>query len=115
MIHLMRVVDRALGYVFVASTTTSSTEDSEAIPDRDLGQRLVKKSPESATVPKEGRTSTPNTQALFSSALSSIPDAPHVGDIQERWIDHKEVWDEWETGEWRREGAAAAQRKTETR
>ncbi|KAG9016269.1 hypothetical protein FRB90_003559 [Tulasnella sp. 427] len=92
MVHLMRVVDRALGYAFVASDKTASAEPG------DDGQ-------------KKDRSEAPNTNALFSSALSAIPNTPQVRDIQERWIDHKDAYDEWEEGEWRREGVAVAQAK----
>ncbi|KAG8961962.1 hypothetical protein FRC03_004780 [Tulasnella sp. 419] len=80
MLNLMRVVDRALGYAFV-------------VP----GPEQEKDS-----------TSKPNTHALFSSTMSAIPNAPSIGDIQERWIDQRDQYDEWEMGEWRREGVAAA-------
>lgn len=83
MLHLMRVVDRALGYAFVA-------DQQEA--DQDKGQGAP-------------------ANALFSSALSSIPGAANVRDVQERWIDEKEKFDAWEEGEWRREGVAAAEEK----
>lgn len=80
MVHLMRMVDRALGYAFVSSEPLD---------------------PETASLPK---TRVPNTGALFSSASSIIPDAPKVQDVQERWVDHREGWDAWEKAEWRREG-----------
>lgn len=92
MLHLMRVVDRALGYAFVASDKALADE-----PGSGQGSK--------------SRSDAPNTNALFSSALSAIPNAPQVRDIQERWIDNKEAYDEWEEGEWRREGVAVAEAK----
>lgn len=92
MLHLMRVVDRALGYAFVASDKALEAETG------------------SGQGPKS-KSEAPNTNALFSSALSAIPDTPHVRDIQERWIDSKDAYDEWEEGEWRREGVAVAEAK----
>ncbi|KAG8945283.1 hypothetical protein FRC04_001060 [Tulasnella sp. 424] len=91
MVHLMRVVDRALGYAFVASD--------KALDD------------EAGGGPSKSRSEAPNTNALFSSALSAIPDTPHVRDIQERWIDSKDEYDKWEEGEWRREGVVVAEAK----
>ena len=85
MVHLMRVVDRALGYAFIASPDETSVAISP---------------------PDAPRSKVDNRHALFTSAASVIPDAPKVQDVQERWVDHKEAWDEWEMGEWRREGVA---------
>jgi GPN-loop GTPase len=90
MVLLMRVVDRALGYAFVASPDETSVAISP---------------------PNAPRSKVDNRHALFTSAASVIPDAPKVQDVQERWVDHKEVWDEWERGEWRREGAAVGAEK----
>ncbi|KAG9032498.1 hypothetical protein FRB95_001405 [Tulasnella sp. JGI-2019a] len=89
MLHLMRVVDRTLGYAFVASNPSDEMTSSSSSVARDRIQ---------------------NKDALFSSAMSKIPDAPNVRDVQERWIDSREAYDEWETGEWRREGVAVAER-----
>ncbi|KAF8324303.1 uncharacterized protein EI90DRAFT_2977229 [Cantharellus anzutake] len=85
MIHLMRTIDRALGYAFVATVDDAS----------------VAISPAGAP-----RTKVDNRRALFSSAASVIPDVPNIQDIQERWVDHRDEYDEWEEGEWRREGVA---------
>jgi len=90
MINLMRSVDRALGYAFVTAPDPTSTAISP---------------------PNAPRTKVDNRHALFSSAASIMPDAPKVQDVQERWIDHRQTWDEWETGEWRREGAAVMAEK----
>jgi len=84
MLHLMRVVDRALGYAFVAHVSNQSDSSRDQVPNND---------------------------ALFSSAMSNVPGAPKVRDIQERWIDDREAYDEWEMGQWRREGAAAAEQE----
>lgn len=96
MVHLMRTVDRALGYAFVADIPESSAS--------------VGISPAGAAP-----SQLDNRHALFSSAASLIPDAPKVQDVQERWVDHKQEWDEWETGEWRREGIAVAAEKERVR
>ncbi|SRR5258708_25288548 len=90
MVHLMRAIDRALGYAFVADVDDTS-----------------------ATISPTGapRTKVDNRKALFSSAASVFPDAPKVQDIQERWVDYRDEYDEWETGEWRREGMAISATK----
>lgn len=84
MLHLMRSVDRALGYAFVAdpSTTAFSSQD----------------------VP---RTQGDNRHALLSTAAGLFPDAPKVQDVQERWVDAREAHDEWELAEWQKEGTRA--------
>lgn len=99
MLHLMRVVDRTLGYAFVAHTASESNSDDVPQPD-------------ATAKSKSTRDRLPNSDALFASAMSSIPDAPNVRDVQERWIDSRDDYDEWETGEWRREGVVAAEKKT---
>jgi hypothetical protein len=90
MVHLMRSVDRALGYAFLPPNK----------PDSQEGGGIA-------------RSEVPNAPALFSSALGSIPDAPKVQDVQERWVDHREGYDAWEKAQWRREGqiVQAAERK----
>lgn len=90
MVHLMRTIDRAVGYAYVATVDEMS-----------------------ATISPTGapRTKVDNRNALFSSAASAFPNTPKVQDIQERWVDYRDEYDEWETGEWRREGAATSIRK----
>lgn len=90
MLHLMRTVDRALGYAFIANPSTTTAELTPA------------------GVP---RVQQDNRHALFSSAAGLLPDAPKVQDVQERWIDAREEYDEWEMGEWQKEGARAAAEK----
>ena len=92
MLHLMRAVDRALGYAFVSA--------SQSDPDQALN------------VPK---TQMPNSAALFSSALGSIPTSTSVQDVQERWVDHREGYDAWEKAQWRREGEIARAAETEAK
>ncbi|KAG9107019.1 hypothetical protein FRC07_008705 [Ceratobasidium sp. 392] len=83
MLHLMRTIDRALGYVFVPKPTAGEK----------VGQ------------PKG--TARPNQDAIFSSAMGTIP-GHSIQDIQERWVDNREEYDAWESREWRQEGLEAA-------
>lgn len=82
MLNIVRLVDKMTGYIF--------------IPSGDL----------------EG-TNAINTQALFGSAMSSAKLIGRAGgdvrDVQERWMDNKEAWDEWEKEEWKREAEIRAQ------
>ncbi|TFK49243.1 hypothetical protein OE88DRAFT_1662676 [Heliocybe sulcata] len=85
MLHLMRVVDRAVGCVF------APPPDVVAPP---------------GTVPAANApTARPNEYGLFSSAIGPIQGVrSDVKDVQERWIDAKEEWDAFERAQWRREG-----------
>lgn len=86
MMKLLRQIDKATGYVFMA-------------PSYD---------PESTN---EGRSTTAqNTHALFSTAqgVSGTGWLGDVEDVQERWGRNKEVWDEREREEWRKEGELRA-------
>lgn len=85
MLHLMRLVDRALGYAFIANpTTTTSSISPSDVP----------------------RSQQDNRHALFSSAAGMFPDSKSVHDIQERWVDAREDYDVWESANWQKEGAA---------
>jgi len=74
MMKLLRQVDKATGYIYVSSSS-STTE--------------------------------PNTYGLFSTAQGDgyLGD---VNDVQERWLDNKEMWDEREKDEWKKEGEMRA-------
>jgi hypothetical protein len=86
MMHLMRMVDRANGYVFVpppdALLPPGTIDESEAAP-----------------------SNRPNMFGLFSSAAGPVQGpGSDVRDVQERWVDYKEVYDAHERKEWRKEG-----------
>ncbi|CAE6467691.1 unnamed protein product [Rhizoctonia solani] len=85
MSHLMRTIDRVLGYVFVQA------------PQSDGG------------APQAQGTYRPNQDALFTSAMGSLP-GHSIQDVQERWVDSREEYDAWESREWRMEGEEAAKR-----
>ncbi|OCH86015.1 cytoplasmic protein [Obba rivulosa] len=85
MLHLMRVIDKATGCVFVPPA------DASAPPG------VV-----NANAPPSQR---PNVDALFSSAAGPIKGPrSDVRDVQERWVDAREEWDAWEKAQWRKEG-----------
>ncbi|OAX32944.1 cytoplasmic protein [Rhizopogon vinicolor AM-OR11-026] len=83
MLHLTRAIDRATGYIFVPSRNTP-------VPEGAL---------EASSVPVSAR---PNTFSLFSSVAGQM--VGNVRDVQERWVDAREQWDEFERKEWRKEG-----------
>lgn len=74
MLKLVRLIDKVTGYIFIPSSSG-------------------------------GSTTIPNTDALFSSAMGALPpDLGSIADVQERWVDHRQDWDEWEREEWKKEG-----------
>ncbi|KAI0765184.1 hypothetical protein C8Q74DRAFT_1286805 [Fomes fomentarius] len=86
MLHLTRVIDKATGCVFV--------------PPAEVGQP-----PDTVDASHLSSTQRPNTYALMTSAAGTIQGPrSDVRDVQERWIDAREEWDEWEKAQWRKEG-----------
>ncbi|KZT61761.1 hypothetical protein CALCODRAFT_522661 [Calocera cornea HHB12733] len=97
MLRLLRVVDKATGYVFAPPPGAhSSSSETTAAPGSQH------RSPAAA-----------NTDALFTSAFSVMPGLGDVRDVQERWVDAREEWDEWEREQWAKEGEAVARGKAE--
>ncbi|EKM49082.1 uncharacterized protein PHACADRAFT_202032 [Phanerochaete carnosa HHB-10118-sp] len=88
MLHLMRIIDKATGCVFVPP------------PDARVPQGAVN----NTGAPPTQR---PNMFSLMSSAIGPMPGPrSDVRDVQERWIDAREEYDEWERAQWRKEGIA---------
>ncbi|KAH6906117.1 cytoplasmic protein [Coprinopsis sp. MPI-PUGE-AT-0042] len=86
MMHLTRAIDRATGYAFVPPP------DAPAPPD---------------TISEDGAppTARPNTYGLFSSAAGPLKDpGGDVRDVQERWIDYRDIYDAHQNKMWRKEG-----------
>ncbi|KAF6753634.1 cytoplasmic protein [Ephemerocybe angulata] len=86
MMHLMHAIDRANGYVFVpppdAPAPPGTIDESDAPPSH-----------------------RPNMMGLFSTAAGPLRDpGSDVRDIQERWVDYKDIYDAHEKKEWRKEG-----------
>ena len=86
MLHLTRVIDKAVGCVFVPAAANGQPADTVDASHLPASQR-------------------PNAYALMTSAAG----APRglradVRDVQERWIDARDEWDEWERAQWHREG-----------
>ena len=86
MLHLTHVIDRASGYVFVPA------EGSGAPPEAII----------SSDTPASKK---PNIDTLLYSAAGQFTGLrSDVRDVQERWIEAKDVWDAFERREWRQEG-----------
>ncbi|KAH9943543.1 hypothetical protein B0H21DRAFT_779743 [Amylocystis lapponica] len=86
MLHLMRVVDKATGCVFVPA------------PDAPQPPGTI----EAGDAPSSLR---PNVHSLLSTAAGPVHGPrSDVRDVQERWLDAREEWDAWEKTQWRKEG-----------
>jgi len=86
MLHLMRAIDRATGYIFVPPPASNTPPGTVNDPNAPSSHRA-------------------NSYALFSSAAGQMRDPrSDVRAIQERWIDNKEEYDAYEKVQWRREG-----------
>jgi hypothetical protein len=89
MMKLLRQIDKATGYVFM----------SHDLPNPSSGDHSHSHS----------TTTADNTHALFSTAQGLAPGwLGDVDDVQERWGRNKEVWDEVEREEWKKEGEMRA-------
>jgi hypothetical protein len=89
MLHLMRAIDRATGFVFVPP------------PNSSIPPGVV----DATSVPA---TSRPNEFGLLATAAGPMHGPrSDVRDIQERWVDAREEWDAYEKMQWRKEGEIA--------
>jgi hypothetical protein len=92
MLHLMHVIDRVTGYVYIPK------------PSPDTG--------DTANAAAGSAVRLPNAYQLFSTVAGPVKGhRSDVREVQERWVDAREAWDQWEEGEWRREGEAARRQK----
>ncbi|WWC90084.1 uncharacterized protein L201_005017 [Kwoniella dendrophila CBS 6074] len=78
MLNLVRLVDKMTGYIFIPHNNNSGVVDEE-----------------------ENKTNYINTQALFGSIMSSS--SSNVRDVQERWLNNKDAYDEYEKEQWAKE------------
>ncbi|KZV73877.1 cytoplasmic protein [Peniophora sp. CONT] len=88
MLHLTHAIDRASGYVYVPPPDAKQPEGTVPPPNADAAAR-------------------PNAYGLISSAAGKLVGTrSDVRDVQERWIDARDEWDEFEREGWKREGEA---------
>lgn len=86
MLNLTRAIDKATGCVFVPP------------PDSGVPDGAIK----NTDAPPTQR---PNAYSLMSSAMGPAKGPrSDVRDVQERWVDARDEYDEWEKVQWRREG-----------
>ncbi|WWC61193.1 uncharacterized protein I303_103773 [Kwoniella dejecticola CBS 10117] len=76
MMNLVRLVDKMTGYIFIPHNSIEGEG--------------------------EDHTNSINTQALFGSAMGS-QSKNDVRDVQERWLDNKDAYDEYEREQWAKE------------
>lgn len=109
MLHLLKILDKATGYIFLASPSsqpTSSSSPSSSQPSHPHSHAHDHPPPPTPFQPAPDSRRF-NGDALFSSISGPIPGSRDIGDVQERWVDQKEVYDAYEREEWRREGERA--------
>jgi hypothetical protein len=94
MLSLLRILDKATGYIFLPPSQPTSLSSDPSQPS-----------------PPKSTSTTPNAASLFSSISGPVQGGRDVRDVQERWIDDKEVFDEFEREEWRKEGLRASNRR----
>ncbi|CAG8638410.1 10321_t:CDS:2 [Acaulospora colombiana] len=97
MLRLMRIVDRATGCIFVPPSTVAATQKESSRDDKKEGIPVTQR---------------PNIYSLFTTAAGAIGGVRgDVRDVQERWLEAKDEWDEHEL-EQRKEEAAALKEMT---
>lgn len=73
MLKLLRILDKAIGYAYIPpnsslnNASSNDDDDDETIDD-----------------------------AALASQLQNLTGLHDIHDVQERWMDNKEAWDEWE-------------------
>lgn len=79
MLKLLRILDKAIGYAYIPpKSRLSDDEDDEDGEIEPSGAGGISE---------------------LAMALQGMTGIQDVHDVQERWIDNKEVWDEWEAKE----------------
>lgn len=93
MLHLMRTIDKATGYVFVPPSNAPAPPGSVESSDGGVSTR-------------------PNAFSLLSTAAGPMHGPrSDVRNVQERWVDAREEYDAWERVQWKREGQLVQEQK----
>lgn len=108
MMRLQRVLDKATGYIYVSRTPQDSGENVPTYAGKD-----------DQTFDSTRRGTAASAEALFSVADRGVPMGwGSAQDVQERWVDHRDAWKEYEVEErqklenqWRQRDAAERQTK----
>ncbi|GAA5972909.1 hypothetical protein JCM11641_003998 [Rhodosporidiobolus odoratus] len=101
MLRLVQVIDQALGYVTPSLASLSSAEDPHTHPHPDHAHDHIH---------QHHHTHAPHPSFAQSQPLSNLV---HAGTVQEKWVDHREDWEEFEKERWEREGEWAAGKASE--
>ena len=93
MLHLTRAIDKATGYVFIPPSNAPAPPGTVETPDGAASTR-------------------PNAFSLLSTAAGPMHGPrSDVRDVQERWIEAKEEYDDWERAQWVKEGRLVQEQK----
>ncbi|GAA6042317.1 hypothetical protein JCM8097_003841 [Rhodosporidiobolus ruineniae] len=99
MLRLVQVLDQALGYVPPSLSSLPATEDHDHLHDHSHAD------PHAAH-----HAHAPHPSFAQSQPLSNLL---HTGTVQEKWVDHRSEWQDFERGQWEKEGEWAAEKATE--
>ena len=93
MLHLTQAIDKATGYVFVPPPNAPA--------------------PPGTVETAGGEASTrPNAFSLLSTAAGPMHGPrSDVRDVQERWLEARDEYDDWERGQWMKEGQLVQEQK----
>ncbi|PWN39004.1 hypothetical protein IE81DRAFT_57742 [Ceraceosorus guamensis] len=94
MLRLTRVVDKAGGYVFAGQGGSSSSAPQETEQER--YERFQPGSLYATTGMVPPRAGAATAAALFGTAAGEVEGWGDAGDVQERWLDNRDAWDEHE-------------------
>ncbi|GAA5902065.1 hypothetical protein JCM6882_000181 [Rhodosporidiobolus microsporus] len=102
MLRLVQTIDQALGYVPPSLSSLASSSSSHSHPHSHSHDSL---DPHAAH-----HAHAPHPSFAQSQPLSNLL---HTGTVQEKWIDNKADWEEFEKERWEKEGEWAAEKATQ--
>ncbi|GAA6060742.1 hypothetical protein JCM10212_003786 [Sporobolomyces blumeae] len=104
MLSLTRVIDQALGYVPPRTTSRHTPDDADFDPSHPHSHTHASQDDEQPHSHSHAHSALPPSHLSRDFALSTI---------QERWIDDRESYDEFERAKWEDEGRQRGERETE--
>ncbi|GAA5859928.1 hypothetical protein JCM8547_004391 [Rhodosporidiobolus lusitaniae] len=106
MLRLVQVIDQALGYVPPSLSSLPSASSSSAPPHSHPHSHSHDHPHDHAS----HHAHAPHPSFAQSQPLSNLF---HTGTVQEKWVDNRQDWEEFERGQWEKEGEWAAEKATE--
>lgn len=98
MLRLMRVLDKAVGYVYVRSGSDGAQE--RELPDADDAEMAAYEPGSFVGTTGSRRGTAASAASLFTVADTGEPVGwGSAADVQERWVDHQDAWEAYEAKE----------------